>query len=64
MALVKIKLTYRDEPFTVDESELPGLRSQGLIAKGAKPVPVKPVAAEPKEPDSGSGSDPDAAPGA
>ncbi len=49
MAKVKIKLTLREEPFEVDESELPGLRVQGLVAKGAKPVPVT-VAKEPAAP--------------
>ena len=40
MAKVRIKLTIRDEPYVVDEAELPGLRAQGFVAEGAQPVPV------------------------
>ena len=35
MAKIKVLLTYRqDDPFEVDEDEIPGLHSQGLIQPG------------------------------
>jgi hypothetical protein len=47
---VRVKLTIREEPYTVDEDELASLKAQGLLDGGPEPVEDEPVAEAAVEP--------------
>jgi len=49
MALVKAKLTIRDEPFIVPDDEVDSLRAQGLLE--GEPEPVEDPAPPPARPE-------------
>lgn len=50
MAKVRVLLTLSEEPFEVDEDEIPGLTSQGLYVSHANEQPAPQGAAKkPKE---------------